>query len=101
MAMSKIKFDLKVVRSSTDDARQAAIQNVAPNLNADFDRYYVDFSGYFGDLGANLFAAAPDLLDALKAALPVITGLTDRLDGTEASPLHRQIVAAIDKAEGK
>ena len=97
--MAKIKFDLRV-RRTPGDPKQAAVVNAVSDT-ADWDGSYVEFSGYFGNLGPQLFAAAPDLLSALKAALPVVTALTERLDGPEASPLHRQIVAAIAKAEGK
>ena len=34
-----------------------------------FDRAYVNFSGYFGEHGPHVFAAAPKLLAALKGAL--------------------------------
>lgn len=44
---------------------QAEVTNTHATL-ADFDRQYVCFSGYFGEYCPELFAAAPDLLEALR-----------------------------------
>jgi hypothetical protein len=38
-----------------------------PGRDDDWDREYVSFSGFAGPYNPHLFAAAPDLLEALKA----------------------------------
>jgi hypothetical protein len=37
-----------------------------------FDEQYVEFGGFFGSYGPHVFTAAPELLAALKLALPYI-----------------------------
>lgn len=70
-----------------------------PAGREDWDSKYVSFSGYFGPHSPHLFAAAPDMLDALRLAESFITGfegdeLQDGIDERLAT-----IRAAIAKAE--
>lgn len=61
-----------------------------------WDDQYVEFSGYFGSYGADVFAAAPDLNAAARKALPYID--MTRRGGKEAM---KALQAAIAKAEGR
>lgn len=95
MSKGKIKFDLRVRRHNRGDARQASIENAASDTEC-WDESYVDFSGFFGDLGPQMFAAAPDMLEALRGA----AGLLDAFNLAH-SKQHAAVVAAIAKAEGR
>lgn len=77
-----------------DDPRQFEINNRHRDLDlADFDRTYVSFSGFFGEHSPHLFAAAPDLLEALKEQV------AECFDETcEMCTRHEAIIA---KAEGR
>jgi hypothetical protein len=92
--MSKIKFDLQVVHRPGSLSRQAGVENKAASADH-WDESYVDFSGFFGDLGPNLFAAAPDMLEALRGA----AGLLDAFNLAH-SKQYAAVMAAIAKAEG-
>jgi hypothetical protein len=46
---------------------QFAIENGPGSLHGEFDRHYVHVSGYFGPHSPWVFAAAPELLEALEA----------------------------------
>ena len=52
----------------------------------------IQFSGFFGKIGPHVFAAAPDLLEALKDARFALYG---------NGPGNPKIDAAIAKAEGR
>lgn len=60
-----------------------------------WDDQYVNFSGYYGSYGPHVFAAAPDLLAALKAIVSDGCMLAADVQNT------RQAMAAITKAEGR
>lgn len=66
--------------------------------DADWNDIYVDFCGYFGSYGPHVFAAAPDLLEALTNLLQVNDGIP--MLGTEASRRIDAARAAIAKAKG-
>lgn len=55
--------NLRVTDSSPSG--QARIENTHIEYE-NFDREYISFSGYFGEIGPNIFAAAPELLEALE-----------------------------------
>ncbi len=57
---------------------------------------FVHFTGYFGAHGPDLFAAAPDLLDAARAAQDVLAQVEDAPIVTEAKA---KLAAAIAAAE--
>ena len=48
--------------------RQFSIEQSYYELG-DFDKKYVSFGGYFGEAGPHVFAAAPELLEALVQML--------------------------------
>lgn len=55
------------VRNLTDsDARQFSIESDWRFNDGSFEDRYVCFSGFFGSYGPHVFAAAPDLLEALE-----------------------------------
>jgi hypothetical protein len=58
---------LKVTLCDAPYERQAKIENPEPNCD-DWDNTYVSISGHFGPHGPHMFAAAPDLYEALKMA---------------------------------
>jgi hypothetical protein len=69
-----------------------------------FDDAYVNFGGFFGSYGPHMFAAAPDLLDALKDTLRALQNAVailsaHGLQSTMADPTDKAR-AAIAKAEG-
>ena len=68
---------------------------VEPAPDKGYIKNIVSFSGYFGSYGPQLFAAAPDLLTALKEARDALNGAPNTVG------LHSEIDAAIAKAEGK
>ena len=51
----------------TGHPNQFEVRNNFNDLAGDWDESYVTFSGYFGKHGPHVFAAAPDLLEALEA----------------------------------
>jgi len=67
----------------------------------DFGKKYVSFSGYFGEAGPHVFAAAPELLEALEWVLGeyqvIFTDETGKTEN-EAIAFAR---AAIAKAKGE
>lgn len=58
---------LRVIRSG--HSGQFSIENGPGSLGGEFDRYYVHLSGYCGQHNPGVFAAAPELLQALELAL--------------------------------
>jgi len=62
----------------------------------DFGKKYVGFSGYFGEAGPHVFAAAPELLEALDNT----QHLLERL-GLESSDEYQANASAIAKAKGE
>lgn len=100
--MGKIIFDLRV-RQRGDDTRQASVENAASDA-AHWDESYVDFSGFFGDLGPHMFAAAPDMLIALKSLVDGFDPANARSDDPAYiffASKAEQALAAIAKAEGR
>lgn len=73
------------------ETRQFAIEGMS--AGREWDERYVEFSGYFGSYGPEMFSAAPELLEALTLALPFID--TSKSDGAKAMKLAQ---AAISKA---
>ncbi|MFK3847892.1 hypothetical protein ACI2J5_00130 [Agrobacterium pusense] len=61
-----------------------------------FDEQYVEFSGFFGSYGADVFSAAPELADAARKALPYID--MNRRGGKQAM---QALQSAIAKSEGR
>lgn len=82
---------------SESHGNQYAIQNASSDRYADlpWGDVYVNFSGYFGSYGPHLFAAAPDLLEALKALM------FNADDSPSFDAAMAQARAAIAKATGE
>lgn len=56
-----------LIATPTDgDPCQFSIKSDYYRLDGEFDDIYVNFGGFFGSYGAQLFAAAPDTTAALK-----------------------------------
>lgn len=97
-----------------DDPRQFEINNRHRDLDlADFDRTYVSFSGFFGEHSPHLFAAAPEMKEALEAVLKVVRDARDNQNCDASTELGGYIFgdvmsdaiddaeAALAKAEGR
>lgn len=91
---------LKVVAGEDRAPRQFAIQNDTPRFD-NFDRQYVEFSGFFGEHSPHTFAEAPALLAMLRrwAAMEAGSWHADR-HGAEKRRLMDETRAIIAKAEG-
>ena len=63
MTPSEITGPLKVV--GTEYPRMHVIENDVNAVPGDFKSKYVRFDGYFGPHGPHVFAAAPQMLEAL------------------------------------
>lgn len=90
---------LSVVKGDQHVDRQFVVQSDFQNVSGKWDDVYVDFSGYFGSYGPNVFAAAPDLLKVLKridAAMDFNGTCHPLFNG-----LQKQMQDAIAKAEGR
>lgn len=85
----------KVSRSFEGGPDQAEVVNNHSKLR-EFDAEYVAFSGFFGTHGPDVFAAAPELLQAVRDAI-VECERSQRL----SFPLKQRMRAAIAKAEGR
>lgn len=94
---------LEVIWKCDQEPQHARIANI--DLDADYDGenwcdVYVSFGGYFGKHNPNIFAAAPDMYEALEEALRDIDGSapgeTDGLSLTWVSAAR----TALAKARG-
>ncbi len=64
------------------------------SIDGNFEDRYLNFSGYFGAYGPHMFAAAPEMLEALKDC-------RDLIENMPVEELLMQVEAAIAKAEGR
>lgn len=62
---------------------------------------YFSVHGVYGEHGPHVFAAAPELLEAAKSALFVLTIVYQREPGTNEAGAIAGLQAAIAKAEGR
>jgi hypothetical protein len=100
------KLKLTVATALGGHGRQFVIESNHSELDGEFEDRYVLFSGYFGPYKPELFAAAPDLLEALKAMVDKFDSeIHNEYDGTSILK-HR--LAEVDfarliiaKAEGR
>ena len=60
-----------------------------------WDREYISFSGYFGEIGPHVFAASPELLDNLEKCVAMLKA--HKIDCVE----RLNASAAIAKARGQ
>lgn len=96
---------LEVTWRCDDEPQHARIENA--DLDTDYDGTgwsgaYVSFSGYFRSHGPHVFAAAPDLLAALKMHHEwSINNMREYSEFGEESVAYRATKSAIEKAEGK
>ena len=85
-----------IVRASAAYPRQFHIESDVDSApyEAPFDDIYVNLSGYVGSYGPHVFAAAPDMLEALQS----FPGFTD--DATVGDAWIEKMRAAIARATG-
>jgi hypothetical protein len=88
------ELKLTVTRALGGYERQFAIESNHSELDGEFEDRYVLFSGYFGPYKPELFAAAPDLLEALRE-------MTERGGWMPSDERFIRAQAAIAKAEGR
>lgn len=86
-------FDLLPRVSRREPSGQATITNNHRGLQ-DWDREYVEFGGFFGTHGPDVFAAAPELLVAL-------TALRNECSGTPRPSTLKALLANADLAIAK
>ncbi len=85
---------------ATSHPHQYIVHNVPiiDRGDREFNDVYVNFSGYFGRHGPQVFAAAPELLEALMACVePAEPGE----DCPLPPALYNKVCAAIAKATGE
>lgn len=66
-----------------------------------FDDRYVEFSGFFGKVGVDVYAAAPDLYDALVWLETYAEVQVRRHPDAEDNKGWRNILSALAKARGE
>jgi hypothetical protein len=88
---------LRVARALTLTG-YVTIQNVAPPSDAQWNAERVDFSGFFGPHKPETFAAAPDLLSALRDMLAVCKTYQD--DKGQAAIMKARAAIAAATGEG-
>lgn len=90
---------LEVIWRSDEEPEHARIENLDnfadTNNGATFKSVYVDFSGFFGPYNPHLFAAAPELYDALEDLL------TDLAIGLDLEGALKAAESALAKARGE
>lgn len=69
MKTQKPTLTLTVETRPDCEPNQAMITSNFENIEGDWGDIYVRFSGFFGHYGPEMFAAAPDLADALESLL--------------------------------
>lgn len=99
------------LRLSNDLGDQYVIASDTVNTRGKWNDVYVNFGGYFGSYGPHMFAAAPDLLEALQVMVARIEHYTrmgelgqpniEQWEYTEGSSDMAKARAAILKATGK
>lgn len=98
--MSKhVGGNLIVIKATVDGEiipGQYRIENETRDIDGKWDDIYVQVSGYFGAAGPYVFAAAPDLLEALEQT----QSLLERL-GLQSSDEYQANAVAIAKAKAK
>ncbi|WP_185998194.1 hypothetical protein ACLIMP_04370 [Novosphingobium aerophilum] len=97
---------LKLQVRATDHPGQFNVENDFRNLEH-FDREHVHFGGYFGTHGPHVFAAAPELLEAvidllapLERASLMLAAKGKKLDRSAQASLDFAR-AAVEKAHGE
>jgi hypothetical protein len=95
------------MQAPSPDSRQFNIESELPVDSSKFEDVYVCFGGYFGNYGPHMFAAAPEMLEALKSCVQIESDVR-RLDARYGYEIPQSwqdafsmIKAAIAKAEGR
>ena len=102
--------NLIVIKATIDEETvpgQYRIENETRDIDGEWDDIYVCVSGYFGAAGPHVFAAAPELLEALEEVVAVFesnpSSITDTVwvTGDRPETLYDCCRAAIAKAKGE
>ncbi len=92
---------LHVMQAPSPDSRQFNIESELPVDSSKFEDVYVCFGGYFGNYGPHMFAAAPEMLEALKALIAYQADNETEYLGMQQIVAYQRAKAAIAKAEGR
>lgn len=96
MSTDEIRANIKLgVRTSGVNPRYAIIESNFSSLTGDFDDRYVALTGHVGCLNPHMFAAAPQMFEALRICAASI------LDKPEHRIAMNHIDAALAKARGE
>lgn len=103
----------KLQAIKTSDCGQYRIENIDDDElyeSSPWSDYYVSISGYCGDVGPHVFAAAPELLEALEDAMDSLKFAIDEIKAQACIPdedsemmndRYERGMAAIAKAKGE
>lgn len=90
-----IEFDRRLKVKPRNTSGQCSIENAGSIPYEIWDAEYVNLSGFCGPHSPHTFAAAPVMLEALRAYVKAYD------DGTGTIHVNKQIRAAIAAAEGE
>ena len=98
-------MELRVTWKCRDEKQHARIENVDIYTDdGSFPDNYINIGGYFGSYNPELFAAAPDMYDALESAeesIATFIGVHGYPTDNGAGEILRQVSAALAKARGE
>lgn len=98
--MSELK--LAVNYQWSDDKNQYQITSNWDDVISDcFDDNYVNFTGYFGKYGPEVFAAAPELYEALEWLEVYAKVQVERFPMAADSDGWKKVLSALAKARGE
>ena len=92
---------LNVVSTPTKDPHQFSIQSDWLNANGKWDDIYISFSGFFGNIGPHVFAAAPDYKEARGSLFDAIKHGDQAHRDWLREAIDRHFAAADAKAKGQ
>ena len=85
---------------SDDDGKSWSVISASMTTKSTICYIYGNRSAAVKPIDARLIAAAPDMLAALKLALPCVIGIEER-HGDGPSPVRLAVEVAIAKADGR